>query len=408
MPVNNSVNLTIPLLREMSAGKKSRNYYSDTTVPGLIVKRLKSGRLTFRYRYRHEGTQVEIAIGIWGKEVTLEQAREKAKGIRDQVYAQGRNPRAEAKAAEDAKADTVNRVLDLYVAEHVKPKLRSAKAIVSAFDRLVRPKIGDRPIGSLKRADMADLFRGIANDTKERPIMADRTRAYLSAAFTWWEGQADDFSNPIARGTRRTSPTKSQRKRVLTPQEIRDLCSALETANIPEAYRRCIRMLLLTGQRRSDVSKAKWMDEEISGDRWIVPGSRHKSEQDHLVPITDEVRRLLGPQRQGGYCFSTDPNFAKPIQGFGRWKSTLDDEINRRRKEEKRPSMPGWQQSRNIRRTHRTMMSDIGIAKDIGERVQGRTIRGAGVTYDRSEYAGQKREALEKVAVHIEEILKGK
>ncbi len=398
------VKLTQPFLKMLRDGETEKAYYSDAEVRGLSVRRISTGSVVFTFRFRKKGKQETVSLGVWGK-VTLDEARTEADKRRGEI-AQGRNPAREKKTARldaiDAKTNTLSHVIDLHVEAHVK-KLRTAKPVTSALEQ-VKAKIGHLWIRDVKRPIIAALLREIA--AERGPIAADRTKAYLRACFNWWTESDDEFDVPIVQGMRRASAVKSERKRKLDHNEIRDVCAALESADVPDPFKRCLRMLLLTGLRRSDVADATW--EEISGNRWIVPGSRHKSEVDHLVPVTDEVRRLLGPPRKKGYCFSTLEDASKPISGFGKWKIALDDEIAAMRKKQKRKRMPSWQLGRDIRRTHRSLMGDIGIADDIGERVQGRTIRGARVTYDRSEYEDQKRDALERVAAKLAEILKDK
>ena len=396
------INFTESFLKALRDGQMPKRYYADTKAPGHVVRRLPTGTVAFYFRYRKGGKQVEMRVGIWGKKVTLEQARTKSKKLLWEV-ADGRDPAGEKSAAGkqaiDAKTNTLSHVIDLHVEAHVK-KLRTAKPVTSALEQ-VKAKIGHLWIRDVKRLVIAELLREIAAERGH--IASDRTKAYLRACFNWWTESDDEFEVPIVRGMRRSSAVESERTRKLDHDEIRDVCAALESADLPDAYRRCVRMLLLTGLRRDDVADATWA--EVKGSQWKVQGGRHKSKKDHLVPVTDEVRRLLGPPRKSGYCFSTLPDASKPIQGFGKWKIKLDAEIAAMRKKRKRKEMPDWELGRDIRRTQMTMMMDLKIPHFIGDRVQGRTFKGATVTYDRSDYEEQKTDALQRVAAKLEEIL---
>ena len=73
-------------------------------------------------------------------------------------------------------------VLDNYIARMLGTK-RSKPAQVSAFDRLVRPEIWTRSIYDLRRADIAGLLDKIEDSAG--PVAADRTLAYIRAAFHW-------------------------------------------------------------------------------------------------------------------------------------------------------------------------------------------------------------------------------
>ncbi len=404
------VKLTETFLKDLRDGKLEKSYFGDTEVPRLFVRRLRTGSIVFIYRYSR-GKQRTVSLGVWGKDLTLTQARTKAEMRKGQI-AEGRDPAAEKSAArrhaKAAKVNTVDYVLDLYLEQEVRGRLRTAKQIESMFDRLVRPAIGERSIYSLDPGDMTELFDGIATSKgrftkRTRRTTAARTKAWLRAAFNWWGGR-EKFPNPITKGTYRVSVVESERDRLMTDEEIRDVLVAVEQAKFPDAFRRCMRMMILTGLRRSDISKAKW--EDMKGDgRWIVPAGRFKTKVEHVIPLTDEVLRLLGPRRRGGYCFSTLPDASKPIQGFGKWKVKLDKEITALRKKRRRGKMEAWQLNRDSRRTHRSLMGDLGIADDVGERVQGRAIQGSRRTYDRSAYEMPKREALERVAARFDKIM---
>ena len=66
--------------------------------------------------------------------------------------------------------------------------------------------------------------------------------------------------------------------------------------------------------------------------------------------------------------------------------------------------IPNWT-LHDLRRTAKTLMVRAGVRPDISERVLGHVIAGVEGTYDRHSYADEKREALEKLAVIIEQIL---
>ena len=87
-------------------------------------------------------------------------------------------------------------VLDQFMAEHVKPKLKASTA--REYERTARlyivPRLGRRPIAELTRQDVAKLHHELANT----PYQANRTLALLSKFFNWAEkhGLRPDGSNP--------------------------------------------------------------------------------------------------------------------------------------------------------------------------------------------------------------------
>ena len=87
-------------------------------------------------------------------------------------------------------------VLDQFMAEHVRPKLKASTA--REYERSARlyivPRLGRRPVGELMRQDIAKLHHELG----DTPYQANRTLALLSKFFGWAEkhGLRPDGSNP--------------------------------------------------------------------------------------------------------------------------------------------------------------------------------------------------------------------
>jgi Arm DNA-binding domain len=197
----------------------------DTKIDGFIARKLPSGRVTYGYRYRdHTRTQRWLSLGVHGQSgTTAETARAKAKVLQGSVAA-GKDPGAEKQAvrekAEKAKLagkNTVNAVLDLFIARHVK-NLRSAKTVERSLEVYVRPRIGSKSIYELKRRDIVEMLDAI--EDADKAVTADRVLAYVRKAFNWYATRDDEFSPPIVRGMARTKPSERARTRALTDDEI--------------------------------------------------------------------------------------------------------------------------------------------------------------------------------------------
>jgi integrase len=240
--------------------------------------------------------------------------------------------------------------------------------------------------------------------TKNGPVMADRTLAYVRKAFNWWATRDDSFVPPIVRGMARTKPTERARKRVLDDDEIRDIWAALEMTRLPAPFPSLLRTLLLTAQRRNEVARMRW--EEVADNTWSIPAERRKNAQAHTVPLTGTVLRLLGKPQKSGFVFSTMGG-TKPFSGFGKAKRALDETITALRKDEGRTMMSPWV-LHDLRRTARSLLSRTGVSPDIGERVIGHAIPGIRGVYDRHDYADEKKDALNRLDVLVGSILRQK
>jgi integrase len=61
----------------------------------------------------------------------------------------------------------------------------------------------------------------------------------------------------------------------------------------PETERDLFRVLLLTGQRRSEVSELVWPELDLDGGMWVIPAARVKNGRPHRLPLVGEALTIL-------------------------------------------------------------------------------------------------------------------
>jgi integrase len=362
----------------------------DQEIKGFVARCLNSGAVTYGYRYRDKGTgkQRWLGLGLHGS-ITADEARDLAKKRAGDV-ADHRDPvaeleakRAEAARERQADANTVDAVLDQFIARHV-DKLRSAKTVTRSLEVYVRPRIGRKSIYDVKRLDIVQLLDAI-EDADKAPT-ADRVLAYLRKAFNWYAARDEGFVPPIVKGMARTKPAERARTRALADDEIRSVWQALDSGELPAAFSDAVRALLLTAQRRDEIGLMR--AEEVDGDTLIIPADRYKTGLPNAVPLTAEALRWIG-DRKAGFMFSTTDG-KKAFSGWSKSKRELDAIIARQRKKAGLKPMAPWV-LHDLRRT--------------AEMVLGHKLAGVRGVYDRHSYAAEKRDALEKLAGLVKLIL---
>lgn len=369
---------------------------------GLYLVIQPSGAKSWAYRYRVDGKSRKLTLGTLldpdakpdadaaGElpALSVTEARQRASAAAVKVQ-RGTDPIEERKRKESRAKNSVNAVLDTFVARHVK-NLRSGDQVERGFDVYVRPKIGSKSIYDLKRRDIVEMLDEIEDENG--PVMADRVLAYVRKAFNWQATRDDQFSPPIVKGMARTKPKERSGKRVLDDEEIRDVWAALAKFEGPACYPAYVKSLLLTATRRNESSDMH--RDEIVGDLWTIPGSRYKTKLDHVIPLTDMARECIGDRK--GFIFSTTDGEVA-FSGFSKAKAELDRLVAEARKEAGRPAMPGWT-LHDLRRTARSLMSRAKVPTDHAERALGHVMNGVRETYDRHEYLDEKRTAFEALA----------
>jgi integrase len=181
----------------------------------------------------------------------------------------------------------------------------------------------------------------------------------------------------------------SPRQRTLSDAELRFIWRATDAADYPLSP--FIRMLLQTGQRRSEVAEATWDEFDLEKKLWTIPASRMKNGIAHAVPLAASVLDILSslPRFKGPYLFSTTFG-ERPISGFAKLKRRLDQRIAELTPE----AVVRWR-LHDLRRTMRTHLSALEIAPIVAELVIGHRQRGIQRVYDLHSYEKEKLHALE-------------
>ena len=147
---------------------------------------------------------------------------------------------------------------------------------------------------------------------------------------------------------------------------------------------------------------------EVDGDLWTIPGERYKNKLDHVIPLTEEARALIGGKPAGcnanSWFVFTTTSGAKGFSGFSKAKLELDKAIAEIRVRDQREPMPPWT-LHDLRRTARSLMSRAKVPTDHAERALGHVMGGVRETYDRYEYLDEKRAAFEALAALVSRIL---
>lgn len=271
----------------------------------------KSYFVFYRAGRGRNAPQHRITIGKHGSPWTPESARREAKKLLGSVAA-GNDP-AKARKAE-ARAMTLAALCDLYLAEgtaHKKPA--TLKADRGRIKNHIVPTLGKLRIDQITRTDAERMVRDVtagktaAQVPEKRPVgklaqggrgTAAQALAVLGAvmSFACERGLRDD--NPCARVKK---PPTRHMERFLSEQEIARLGDALDaeakaTGNPYPAA--AIRLLLLTGCRRSEILGLRW--EWIDFERAMIhlPDSKTGAKPVYLnAPALDVLTNL--PRQHG-------------------------------------------------------------------------------------------------------------
>jgi integrase len=272
----------------------------------------------------------------------------------------------------------------------------------------VLPVLGGRPLAEITRADGNELLRSIA---KKTPTHARRIKSYLHKFGNWAEEDGLIKESPFANLKR--FGKESARDRVLSNLEMRAIWQASADMGV---FGQAVRLMLATGQRRSEVGDMEWREINHDAKVWMLPRERTKADRAHLIPLAPLALSILAKQpRLGAHVFFSTRSKAGggtiPISGWSQFKSRLDAlaiEALRRLTGDPEATIPEWR-LHDLRRSTATMMTGRGVSRLVVGKVLNHSEQGVtGKHYDLYEYLNEKRAALDLWGARLAAIVEGR
>jgi integrase len=405
MPRKNSKHLTDPGIEKIGKAPKGKRIERfDAGAPGLCLRITDKGAKSWSVYYRLNGKHQRMTIGTWPG-IGVARARDRARQIKDQAKG-GTDPkaareaeeRATQEAAQEEAQNTFGALAEKYINRECKgensdgsPKLKRGREIERIIRRELLPDWQDTLITDLRKRDAVALTDALLDAGK--PMAAHKLHEIIKRIFEWAHGRDEIAANPMS--GKWAPVNKTPRDRVLSDKEITAIWQAAEKMGYPTGP--FYRLLTLTGQRLTEVADACWSEIDLEAGVWVVPAARIKSKRDHLVPLSEAALTILTALPRftaGNYVFSTTGG-QRPISGHSRRKARLDE----------LSGVTGWR-NHDIRRTVRTGLAALGVPEIVSEHILSHGPRNPLVrTYNVHAYKDEKREALEKWAGHVRNLI---
>jgi integrase len=352
----------------------------DTALQGFGVRISPTGRKAWFVMVRPHGRPKRVTIGTYPA-ISLADARDAAgKIIRDAQLGLFEKPPETA-------TPTLGETIPLFVQLYAKPKNRGwkrAERLLGPFQALFHV-----PLNEIKRSDVVRALDVLIASGK--PYAANRALAAIKKLMSWALDRGMIEVNPIA-GLKPPAKEHS-RERILTERELCALLVAADAEGYP--FGDLFNMLILTGQRRGEVTGMRWSEIDFERRMWTIPSVRSKNAQAHDVPLSElaldillSVPRFVGSD----YVFTTTGT--TPISGFGRAKDRLEAAMG----------ATDWR-THDLRRTAASGMARLGVAPHVVEKVlnhRSGIISGVAAVYNRYGYETETREALERWSSHLQ------
>ena len=391
----------------------------------LLVR--PTGKKVFYFVYKLSGKRAMIALGPYsksnaGKGLTLQQARAK-KDTLAAFLIQGLEPKAELARIEfEAEQDkrkqnqlgTVEQLFEGYAANMKANDKKSYAEVIRVLRNDAIPLLGkNTPANQVTSHDIKLVLHNMIK--RGALVGSNRLRSYLSASFTYGLEHDNDPTtmdasityqlerNPV-RDVPKAVKNEKPCDRELSQDEIRQLWMAFNPKGPYSLVEQIFRLILTTGgQRVSEVSQAKWAEFNTSQCLWEIPASRTKNGKAHLIPLNEITMNVLDEiqahKDSSPYLFPHRLDSNKPIP-----LATISRAANRftsNKANNFEPFTP-----RDLRRTCKTRMGELGLSKEIRDRINNHALNDVSSKhYDRYDYLKEKQNALDAWGKRLEQIV---
>ena len=268
---------------------KKDTVYWDSELMGFGVRVYPTGRKVYVVQTRAGGKAgTRVTVGRHGV-ISAEEARRRAALIVARIKA-GEDPIPEPMAVKLANGPTVADLAAVYLDEvaEVRMKRATARACRGVVEKHILPAVGRKPALSLDHAAVAALHHRLG----KTPAMANRVVELLSRIYKTAEDREliPEGSNPC----REISMYRQRRhERFLTDEEFRRLGRVLDEAERSGGgmahAAMAIRLLLLTGCRKSEILNLRWDHIDLEAREMRLPDTKTGPRTVQLSPAAAAV-----------------------------------------------------------------------------------------------------------------------
>ncbi len=285
--------------------------YFDTEIKGFLLEHRTSGGATFYFRYRDAAGKVRLNRIGRTDEISLSDARAKAHKMKQMVN-EGGDPKVEHHRFRDVPTFAE------FVAERYLPHAKTRKRSWLGDDSLLRnhllPVFGAYRLNRITRSDVIAAHNkimeaGYAAGTANRILVL--LRFVFNCAIRW------EVLPPGSNPTEGVAAFEDNgaRERYLSEAEVSRLFDELETNPNRQACT-IIKLLLLTGARKSEVMHARW--EYVDLQRRILTVPLSKSGKPRYIALSDAAVALFEslPRQDGVPWVFYNPKTGKALDSI--------------------------------------------------------------------------------------------
>ena len=376
--------------------------FFDEDLPGFGLRVRASGVNSWMIQYAIAGRTRRVVLGL-ASALDPGKARSTAKDLLAQVRL-GKDPASEKALARAAAGETFGALLGRFL-DHQKTRIRPRSYTETARHLQINAKpLHGLPIIAVTRRTIAEQLAKIQEAIGA--VTRNRVRSSLSAYFTWLAREGYVDGSPVSFTVQ---AEEKARQRLLSDQEIRIIWLALDDGT-PDQFGAIIKLLLLTGARRTEIGSLRWDEVDLDAAIITMPPERTKNGREHIILLSEPALKIVRELSRRAMADGTPQKRVfgngNGFQNWSRAKADLDARVHKAGH-----SLEHWT-LHDLRRSVSTALHDrLGVLLHIVEALLGHAgghKAGVAGTYNRAEYFEERRRALERWGAHLMSVVTGK
>lgn len=404
-----SAKLTDKLLQSFHRNPpEKKNYIRESQ--GFTVRRMPGGSVTFLHIYTIAGKRRENVLGHY-PETDLATARKRHRESLTALDA-GIDPQSVVSLLPVSEVLTVEKLcndwLDNWSKRHHTPRVHynNRKALEAGIGQLA-----NRSAADIRKSDAVTLLEQKAKTT---PVQAQNLCKALRGAFQYAVDRELLEYNPFfLPKTSRVLPKQKSRERVVSDEEIRILWESIEQGGGSEGLKRCLKLILITGQRPGEVAAMHTSEIEYGAGKelcktcrncgwWTIPADRRQGNKGglHRVFLSSLAMSVIGG-KTGAVCPGVLPGESITANAVA---------YHVRRRVPGTGKVPYYGLDRwtphDLRRTCGTGVRKLGASRDEMDLILGHRTLGVTGVYDRYTGTAEKQKWLQVWSDHLEQLIK--
>ncbi|MHC6528400.1 integrase arm-type DNA-binding domain-containing protein [Vibrio proteolyticus] len=298
---------------QIKQAKPKEKEYTLADGNGLLLRIRPNGAKSWMFNYYVPITKKrnKISFGNY-PDVSLAFAREQRDEAR-KLLAQGIDPKTHKLALEQSKRDELTNTFAAFADEYL--AIKKETTVITTYNKRARmvdkyliPAVGHVPVTEIKPMLMKGVLDPIAKQGKIETVKRICIIANEIMRIAVVNG-AIEF-NPLVELTKLYPSQKVKHNPALSPEELPELVTSIDNANLSTTTRNLILWQLHTMVRPSEAATAKWSQIDLEEMVWVVPVP--KMHTTHTVPITPQALAIIESMKpisgHREYIFPADRN----------------------------------------------------------------------------------------------------